>query len=56
MIKIIIMNVIEKYNVKYFNKYIFGILIILTSILLLVNKSLTISTFDFSIAAYNAVL
>ena len=45
-----------KYEIFNFIKKTIIILRILTSILSFVNKSLTISSFSFSIAAYKAVL
>ena len=53
--KYIILNFIQIYDFKFHKKYL-KILIILTSIFSLVNKSLMISMFSFSTAAYNAVL
>ena len=54
-LKNMILNVIERYNLEFYEKYI-KILITLTSILSLNNRSLIISMFSFSTAKYNAVL
>ena len=50
-----ILNFIQINDFEFYKKYILKILITLTSIFLLVNKSLIISIFSFSTAAYNAV-
>ena len=50
-----ILNFIEEYDLEFYEKYI-KILITLTSILSLDNRSLIISMFSFSTAKYNAVL